>query len=322
VVRWPDAILEGRDGGYPSDLKAAYSVGGNLLNQGADLTKSLAAFRHLDFTVCHDLFLTPTARHCDVVLPAAHALEKEDIGIPWLGNFLAYKRPVLPVRGQARSDFDILCDLGERVGVDFAEGRSAAQWLQSFLDQSEVPDHEAFRSTGLYLAPDQERVGLEAFAEDPARHPLGTPSGRVELASERYERETGFPAIPAWQAPPEDPRHPLRLITPKAASHTHSQGRQCPPVEPVLEVHARDAAARDLGDGRLARLSSSQGEAWVRIRLSPDLAPGVVSLLEGFWADLDTPGRGGSANLFTGTEGTAPSRSCILSAVPVELRRD
>ena len=41
----------------------------------------------------------------------------------------------------------------------FSEGRSAAQWVQHFLDQSEVPDHDAFRRTGLYLAPDQERVG-------------------------------------------------------------------------------------------------------------------------------------------------------------------
>ena len=74
----------------------------------------------MDFAVCHELFLTPTARYCDVVLPAAHALEKEDIGIPWLGNFLPYKPQAVPPRGEARSDYDILCDLADRLGFGAA----------------------------------------------------------------------------------------------------------------------------------------------------------------------------------------------------------
>lgn len=324
IGRWPDAILEGRSGGYPSDIHAIYSIGSNFLNQGSDITKSMAAFRQVDFAVCHDLFLTPTARFCDVVLPAAHALEQEDIGIPWLGNFLAYKPQVLPPRGQARSDYDILCELSERLGFlpAFSEGRSASQWIQYFLDQSEVPDHEAFRRTGLYLAPNQERVGLSDFAENPEHFPLDTPSGKVEIASEAYACATGFPAIPAWQKPPEDARHPLRLLTPKVSGRTHSQGGQVPDALHALEMNPRDAEARGLHDGDPALLFNDRGQACVPIRLSQELVPGVVSLPEGIWVDLDTEGmdRVGSANLFTSTEGTSPSHACIMSAIAVEVR--
>ena len=62
VVRWPDAILEGRAGGYPSDIRAVYNLGSNFLNQGADIRKSMAAFDKLDFAVTHEVFMTPTAR--------------------------------------------------------------------------------------------------------------------------------------------------------------------------------------------------------------------------------------------------------------------
>jgi len=324
ITHWPDAVLEGRAGGYPSDLQAIYSIGGNFLNQGPDIPKSSEAFRKVAFTVCHELFLTPTARHCDVVLPAAHALEKEDIGIPWLGNFLTYKPRILPPRGEARSDYDILCALADRLGFlpAFAEGRTAAQWLQHFLDQSEVPDHDAFRRTGLYLAPDQERVGLAAFAEDPVRHPLGTPSGKVELASERYRRETGFPAIPAWRMPPAEDRHPLRLITPKVAQRTHSQGGQYVGVN-TLEMHVRDAEARGIHEGDQVVLFNDRGAARLPVRCSEDLLPGVVCLPEGVWVQREASGLdlAGSANMFTGTEGTAPSSSCIMEGVPVEVRR-
>ena len=51
----------------------------------------MAALEKVDFSVTHELFLTPTARYCDVIFPAAAPLEKEDIGIPWLGNYLLYK---------------------------------------------------------------------------------------------------------------------------------------------------------------------------------------------------------------------------------------
>ena len=142
VVRWPEAVLEGRAGGYPSDLHAIYCVGSNYINQGGNLQRSIAAFEKVDFAVCHDVFLTPTARYCDVVFPAATAFEKEDIGIPWAGNYLLYRPQILPPAGQARCDYEILRDLAGRLGFEaaYSEGRSVAEWVQHFLDRSEIPD--------------------------------------------------------------------------------------------------------------------------------------------------------------------------------------
>jgi anaerobic dimethyl sulfoxide reductase subunit A len=329
MVRWPDAVLEGRQGGYPEDIRSIYCAGGNFLNQGGDIRKNVAAFRKVDFAVCHELFLTPTARYCDIVLPAAHALEKEDIGIPWLGNFLTYKRQAVPPPGLCRCDYDILCDLAERLGFGraFSEGRSASAWLQRFLDESEVPDHEEFRRTGLYLAPDQERVGLAEFAADPARRPLRTPSGKVEIASARYREETGYPEIPQWREPPRDPRFPLLLLTPKSPHRTHSQGSGVADISRraahAFEMHPRDAEARGLVDGERVRVFNERGEAHVVLRLSPDLSPGVACLPEGQWVELDSEGRdlAGSANMLTGTEGTLPSVSCVMHGIAVEVER-
>ncbi len=330
VLHWPDAILSGRSGGYPTDIHAVYSAGGNFVNQGADVHKSIAAFQSLDFAVCHDLFLTPTARQCDVVLPAASPLEKEDIGIPWLGNYLLYKPAALPSRRSARTDWDIFCDLADRMGLggEYCGGRSASQWIDAFLAGSEVTDHEEFRRTGVYLATDQERVGLAEFASDPSGHPLDTPSGRVELASERYARETGFPACPGWRGRQPDARYPLSLLTPKRAAATHSQlGDRSSPLGPAdhqLEMHPSDAARRGITTGGEARVFNEHGVAHVRVRVSEDIMPGVVSLHEGVWFDLDQRGedRAGSANVLTGTTGTGPDSSCIMHALGVEVAPD
>ncbi len=327
ILRWPDAVLQGRSGGYPSDLHAIYALGGNFVNQGADVHKNCAAFGAVDFAVTHEMFLTPTARWCDVVLPAAGPLEKEDIGIPWLGNYLLYKPQIVPPPGEARTDYDIFCALAERLGFgqEFSQGRSAAQWVDLFIQESEIPDPQDFRRTGIYLAPHQERTGLAEFSANPQRHPLPTPSGKVEIASPRYAENTGFPAIPTYQPPPSDPRFPLLLLTPKSRYRTHSQGSNLPAVrqraDDALEMHPADAAARGLREGDVVRLFNANGAARLRLRLNAEMISGIVVLPEGIWFELDENGEdlAGSANLFTSTQGTSPAAACIMHAVGVEV---
>ena len=59
------------------------------------------------------------------------------------------------------------------------------------------------------------------------------------------------------------------------------------------------------------------------VRLTEDVTPGVVSLPEGMWVDLDGSGVdvGGAANMFTATDGTRPGTACIMHGVGVEVRR-
>ena len=55
--------------------------------------------------------------------------------------------------------------------------------------------------------------------------------------------------------------------------------------------------------------------------ITEDLTPGVVSLLEGIWVDLDDQGidQAGSANMITSTAGTQPGRAPIMHAIHVEV---
>jgi anaerobic dimethyl sulfoxide reductase subunit A len=329
IVRWPDLVLHGRSGGYPSDISAIYSVGGNFLNQGCDARKNIAAFLKVEFIVCHELFMTPTARYSDVVLPAAHCLEKEDIGIPWCGNFLSYKTMALAPAGESRTDYDILSELAERMGFGFAytEGLEPATWIERFLEESEVDDVEMFRRSGVYFGRDQERSGLADFAADPVGRPLSTPSGLVEIASSVYREDTGFPDIPAWREGHADTRFPLLLVTPKSPGRTHSQGRGAAFLRSdeaqALSMNPADAAARGIVDGDEIRLSNERGSTRVRARLDERIMPGVVCLEEGTWLDLDSSGEdgAGSANVLTSTEATMPSAANVMHGIAIEVER-
>ncbi len=179
---WADAVLRGSAGGYP-EIHAALNIGGNYVCQGADAAKSVRAMRSLEFSVCHDLFLTATARQCDVVLPATHWLERNDI-VFTLANYLLFSSKVAKPQGEARNDYDILADVADLMGCGdaFTEGKDEDAWLKEFVAGSEIVDDEEFRRTGIHRGADQQRVGLASFAADPSARPLSTPSGRVELS--------------------------------------------------------------------------------------------------------------------------------------------
>lgn len=177
VYQWPDAILEGRNGGYPSDIRDIYSVGGNCLSQGSDIHKNIKAFQKVDFAVCHDLFLTPTARFCDVVLPVTTFLELSDIVRP-ATNHLFFSNKAIDPLCQSRNDYDIFCDLADRLGflTEFSENRTSEAWLEYFLAGSEVKDVAEFKRTGVYDGGDHLRVGLADFlesAEPSPQHAFG-----------------------------------------------------------------------------------------------------------------------------------------------------
>jgi len=325
VYEWPDAILQGRKGGYPSEIRAIYNVGGNYLVQGADVNKSIRAFEKVEFSVCHDYFLTPTARYCDLVLPATTFLERNDIVFTG-GNFVLFSNQAVEPLYEARNDLDIFCALAERLGFGrvFSERKSEDEWLRSFVAVSEVPDYEEFKRTGIYLGRDQERVGLAEFIADPERHPLRTPSGKVELSSALYAR-TGFPAIPQARILYPRPEYPLRLITPKSKYRVHSQNSNIPwfrELEPhVLWIHPTDAAARGIADGQKVLVSSPEGKVCIPARVTEDIMPGVVCLLEGVWPEFAPDGVdvAGSANVLTSTTPTEPSRGSRTHSVLVQV---
>ncbi len=327
AYRWPDAILEGRRGGYPSDIKAIYNVGGNFIVQGADVNKNIRAFNEVEFAVCHERFMTPTAMYCDVVLPVTTFLERNDIVVPDGGNYLLFSSRAVPPLYEARNDYDVFCELAERLSFlqEYSEGRSEEEWLRSFVADSEVPDYEEFKRDGLYMGEDQLRVGLSDFVADPEAHPLGTPSGRVQILSEAYA-ELGYTAVPAYRGLQADDRYPLMLVTPKSRFRVHSQNDNIPwfkeREKQALWINPVDAAEMGVENGQEVFVSSPEGRVRIAALVTEDIMPGVVCLLEGVWPRFDSDGvdTAGSANVLTSTTPTMPSRGSRTHSVLVEVK--
>jgi biotin/methionine sulfoxide reductase len=343
----------GKSASYP-DIRLVYWAGGNPFHHHQDINRLRRAWQRPQTIIVHEPWWTATARHADIVLPTTTTLERNDIGAAHRDRYVvAMQQAIAPV-GQARSDFAIFRELALRLGCDkaYAEGRDETEWLRHLYDRwrgklrtnlASVPDFDGFWTEGFLEIPRraEEYVMLSDFRADPDAHRLATPSGRIELYSERI---AGFgyddcPPHPTWLEPHEwlgaaGAGRSLHLVSSQPRDRLHSQmdggpvsaqgkvaGRE------AVSIHPDDAAERGIREGDVVRLFNERGACLAGATLTDAVCRGVIRLSCGAWYDPDdTDGqaicRHGNANVLTRDHGTSklgqgPSSATVL----VEIER-
>jgi anaerobic dimethyl sulfoxide reductase subunit A len=331
-----DLLARGKAGGYPADIKLIYSAFGNLLNQCANVNKTLAALDAVEFIVVQDHFETPLGRHADVLLPATTFWERNDMQVPWsgAGHYTFFMRQAIEPVGECRNDIDILADLAGRLGVEGYNDKTDVEWLREFCAGTEIDDFETFRARGLARLPAPE--DLVAFAREvrePEKYPFSTPSGKIEVYSQSIAANPDMyglgpvAAIPTWIPPfAPDPRHPLMLCHGKSRARTHSihdnQEILSRADRRDVWVHVDDAAARGIEDGQLVRVFNDRGATVLPARVTDRIARGVVGMKEGVWFTPDGTGvdTRGCSNVLTedssSPAGASTYNTCLVEIAP------
>ena len=327
--------FNGRKSIYP-DIKLVYWAGGNPFHHHQDTNKLRAAFRRPQTIVVHEPWWTATARHADIVLPATTSLERNDFGGAARDRFLMTMQQAVDPVGQAKSDYAIFSELARRVGCEdeYTQGRDEMGWLRHIYDrwrdgvrtnQAAIPDFDRFWSDGYLEIPQraEEYTLFADFRADPDNKKLGTPSGRIELFSERI---AGFgydncPPHATWIEPSEwlgaQSDYPLHLVSSQPRFRLHSQmdseavsargkiaGRE------AVEIHPDDARRRGIKDGDIVRIHNARGACLAGAIVSGTLSPGVAKLSCGAWYDPVSAEDGadcahGNANVLTHDRGTS-----------------
>jgi anaerobic selenocysteine-containing dehydrogenase len=312
------AALEGR----PYRVRGLVNLGANLVMAHGDSARGRDALAALDFFVHADLFMNPTAEQADVVLPVTSAFEAEALKIGFEINedaqsLVQLRAPLVPPRGEARSDLQIIFALATHLGLDehFWNGD-----IDAALRYQLTPSGLTLEQ--LRAEPAGVRVPLTTrhhkYAEPHQGAPRGfrTPSRKIELYSEVLI-DHGYPPLPEFEEPRTSPRSrpelaehfPLILTCAKSLWYCETQHRNMASLrsrmpDPQVELHPHTARARGIAAGDWVRLETPHGSIRARAKLTATLNPQVVCGQHGWWQacpELDLPGYPpigpGSANL-------------------------
>ncbi len=349
VFTWTDAIERGpsmtarHDGVVGAErlstgIKFLWNYAGNCIaNQHSDVNRTheiLQDETKCEFIVVIDTFKTASANYADILLPDLYPLEQPNlITSDWAGNtaYLIANRAAVPGRDERKTFYWMLTEIARRLGLEeeFTCGRDEEGWRrfiyeEARADDPDLPPYEDLLERGVYRRrdPDGHHVAFAAFREDPAAHPLDTPSGKIEIYSQRVanlmsERDLATDEVvdplPIYAACAEgigDPAmrtYPLQLVGFHFKGRAHSCYANLSTLQSVARqeawINPADAGPRHIQDGDLMRVYNGRGEIRIEAKVTPRIVPGTVAVPEGAWHEAEMFGDrvdvGGCINTLT-----------------------
>ena len=292
ILQLYDAVIKG----HPYPVKAVWFSFINFLNQCADSVKiEKEIFPQLDLIVATELFMTPTARYADIVLPVCSYLEFSDL-IPHPYPYIQLQQKVMDPLYESKSDVDIAAGLAQRLGFGgyFKGGEDG------FIDLILDSGHDSIK--GITRAKLKEGALPLTFIPELDQEfdlPFSTPSGKIELYCEALVEDGQ--ALPVFLAPLETPlkpasaRYPLAFIQGHSRFRTHSMFANVESLlemnpEPTAEINPADAAARDISNDEMVTVFNDRARTTLKARITESVRPGVINIMQGWWIDQFSEG--------------------------------
>ncbi len=260
----------------PGGIRSLYIMGENPMMSEPNLNLTRHHMQQLEFLVAQDLFINESGAFADVFLPAVPWAEKD-------GTFTNTDRRVqrvrcaLPARGHSRPDWEIICDLAERIEFRLAHSPSSG-WTYEHPSQilkevsSVVPSYAGVNYDRI------EDTGLQAPVWDEDH--LGTPY----LFEKEFPRGKGkfhpIEYVPSAERP--DDEFPYILSTGRVLEHWHggtmtrnSELNQLYP-QAYVQMNQVDAELIGVKKDQAVRVTSRRGSVVLRAEVSEKATAGVV----------------------------------------------
>ena len=283
-------------------VKALYVYNANPAAVNPDQSKVLTGLERDDlFTVVHDLFLTDTALYADIVLPATSQLEQFDIHASYGHLYVQVNPPAIAPLGESKPNTEVFRLLASAMGFEpelfDTPDEELARQSMAGGGGAVYPAESAFDGVSFerLMEGGPVRLNLPADYAPFAEGNFGTPSGKCELFSQR-ERDAGRDPLPHYLPPHEDPQtrpdlaalYPLQMVTPPVPSFLNSsfvnvEALRKAAGEPVVEMHAHDAAARGIVAGQSVRVFNGRGRFRAKAVVGDSVRPGVVVSFGIWW---------------------------------------
>jgi anaerobic selenocysteine-containing dehydrogenase len=283
-----DDLLRESSPAFGPRIEALIVYNSNPVAVAPESPKVVRGFARDDlFTVVLEHFMTDTADHADYVLPATTQLEHLDVHRAYGHTYAMFNEPAIAPLGECKPNTQIFRELAARMGFDepcFADDDEAIARVAF----GKHVNFDGLRSQGWVRLPLPEAPLADgSFPTASGRCLIDAPGLGVPDHVPNYESAVSTPALAQ--------RYPLAMISPPARNFLNSSFVNVKSLrdierEPVLEMHADDAAPRGIESGTLVRVVNDRGEYRCVAQVCDRARPGVVNGLGVWWRKLGVDG--------------------------------
>ena len=265
MINMIDAARDGK-------LKALWAIGYDVFLSNANAHETKRSMSNIELVIIQDLFMNETAREFGhVFFPAASSFEKD-------GTFMNAERRVQRVRkaiepiGEARSDWEIVCDLAREMGrgefFDFQSAEEIWNEIRQVWPGASGISYERIKQDGLQWPCTSE--------DDPGTTVLHSDSFNVgKQAALRRIKYRPTPEILSEE-------FPYLLTTGRslyqfnaATMSARTKNLELRPSD-LLQINPADATELQLSDGENVKLKSRYGEAVLPVEITPIMTKGEL----------------------------------------------
>ena len=252
-------------------VKMAIITKSNLLNQLPNLNKLKSSMDNIEFKVCFDMFMTDTAKECDMFIPTTSTLESEDLIYSSMTNpYITYNEKALEPKNIYMDEYYFFMELAKRMGIKEYPNVSKREYLTKIIE----PLKDYYEDISLDKIKDEYITIHKSVAWKDKK--FLTPSVKFEIAL--YKDSLSY-----------NDEDKIRLLTNHGRDSLSSQHFM--DIEGISNayINKRLALKKGIYDNEVVNLKSEDGSIKVKINIDESVGDNIVMMYVGWWNKHGNP---------------------------------
>ena len=252
-------------------VKMAIITKSNLLNQLPNLNKLKSSMDNIEFKVCFDMFMTDTAKECDMFIPTTSTLESEDLIYSSMTNpYITYNEKALEPKNIYMDEYYFFMELAKRMGIKEYPNVSKREYLTKIIE----PLKDYYEDISLDKIKDEYITIHKSVAWKDKK--FLTPSVKFEIAL--YKDSLSY-----------NDEDKIRLLTNHGRDSLSSQHFM--DIEGISNayINRRLALKKGIYDNEVVILKSENGSIKVKINIDESVGDNIVMMYVGWWNKHGNP---------------------------------
>lgn len=253
-------------------IKMAVVTKANLLNQLADLNELKDAFSKIEFKVCFDMFMTDTAKECDLFIPTTSTLESEDIIYSSMTNpYIIYNERATYPKERLMDEYELFKELARSLNIERYPYIDKKEYLSKVIEPLKKYNKEVNIE---YLKNNNFTIHKPIAWEDKK---FETKSGKFEIFfNDRLYKEC---------IKDEE----FVLLTNHTRDSLSSQHMMDKEGIAIAYINENMAKSLNLNNDEIVTLKSKKGEITVKLNIDNIVSDYIVLMYVGWWTKHGNP---------------------------------